>query len=104
VRYCREGGVEVAAIVTPGGGEEPDGLEAELRATLDTGRVAAKAAPDAGAIAVPGRAMALHVVPVLEKEFNKPVLTMLTCDVWETLVHPGVIPPIRGWGTLLATP
>jgi maleate cis-trans isomerase len=76
-----------------------------LQTAVDVGREAGKAAPDADAIFVPGgAAMAVHVIPVLEKEFNKPVFTNRNSEVWQILVHTGIIPPLKGWGTLLATP
>ena len=48
--------------------------------------------------------MSLHVIPTLEEEYGKPVLTNLNAEVWHNLVHPGVIQPVQGWGKLLATP
>jgi len=108
VQYCKDGGIEVKAITTrnqtvalASGMSFDEGLET----ALSVGREAGKSAPDAEAIFAPGgAAMAVHVIPVLEKEFNKPVLTNRSCEVWQNLVHPGVIPPLQGWGRLLAAP
>lgn len=108
VQYLADGGIEVKAISSRAQTVDiahrmtfEDGLDI----ALGVGREAAKAAPDADAILVPGgAAMSLHVVPMLEQEFGKPVLTNLTSEVWQVLVHPGVIPPATGWGKLLASP
>jgi maleate cis-trans isomerase len=78
-------------------------LEDGLNMALEVGREAAKLAPAADAIAVPGgAAMSLHVIPALEEEFNKPAVTNLSAEIWNNLVRPGIIPPIKGWGCLLA--
>ena len=77
-------------------------LEEGLQMALDLGREAAGAAPLADAIIVPGgAAMSLHVIPAVEEEFGKPVLTNLSAEIWNALVRPGVIEPLQGWGTLL---
>jgi maleate cis-trans isomerase len=78
-------------------------LEEGLKTALEVGREAAKVAPEADAIAVPGgAAMSLHVIPALEEEFGKPTFTNLSAEVWNNLVRPGIIPPVTGWGCLLA--
>jgi maleate cis-trans isomerase len=78
-------------------------LEEGLKMALDVGREAAKLKPEADAIAVPGgAAMSLHVIPALEEEFGKPAFTNISVEVWNDLVRPGIIPPVQGWGCLLA--
>lgn len=78
-------------------------FEEGLKTALEVGREAAQLAPEADAIFVPGgAAMSLHVIPALEEEFGKPTLTNLSAEVWNDLVRPRVIPPIKGWGRLLA--
>jgi maleate cis-trans isomerase len=78
-------------------------LEEGLKIALEVGREAAKLAPGADATAVPGgAAMALHVIPALEEEFGKPAFTNMSVEVWNDLVRPGIIPPVQGWGCLLA--
>jgi maleate cis-trans isomerase len=107
VQYCKDGGIEVKSITTrnqtvvaASGMSFDEGLETALA----VGREAAKAGPDADAIFVPGgAAMAIHVIPILEKEAGKPTLTNRSCEVWQLLVHAKVIPPLQGWGKLLAT-
>ncbi len=108
VQYCKDGGIEVKSITTRNqtvSVASGMSFDVGLETALGVGREAGKAGPDAEAIFVPGgAAMAIHVIPILEKEFNKPVLTNRSCEVWQNLVHPGVIPPLKGWGRLLATP
>jgi maleate cis-trans isomerase len=78
-------------------------LEGGLKMALEVGREAAQLAPEADAVAVPGgAAMSLHVIPALEEEFGKPTFTNLSAEVWNNLVKPGIIPPVTGWGCLLA--
>jgi maleate cis-trans isomerase len=78
-------------------------LEEGLNLALDVGQEAANLATNADAIAVPGgAAMALHVIPALEEEFGKPAFTNMSAEVWNDLVRPGIIPPVQGWGCLLA--
>ncbi len=107
-QYLGDGGVDVKAISSRAQTVDiahrmtfEDGLEI----ALGVGREAGRAAPDADAILVPGgAAMSLHVIPLLEQEFGKPVLTNLSSEVWQVLVHTGVIPPVKGWGRLLEQP
>jgi maleate cis-trans isomerase len=78
-------------------------LEQGLEMALDVGREAAKTWPEAEGISVPGgAAMSLHVIPALEEEFGKPAFTNMSAEVWNDLVRPGIIPPVQGWGRLLA--
>jgi maleate cis-trans isomerase len=104
--YLDAGGVEVLATTARGQWAASAfgmSLEEGLRTALEVGREAARLAPAAEAIVVPGgAAMSLHVVPALEEEADKPVLTNLNAEVWNGLVRPGVIPPVQGWGRLLA--
>ncbi|MDO8700679.1 MAG: hypothetical protein Q7J56_03405 [Deltaproteobacteria bacterium] len=106
VKYLADGGIEVVAI-TKRNQWASDAfamtLEQGLDMALDVGREAAKLAPEAQAISVPGgAAMSLHVIPALEAEFGKPAFTNMSVEVWNQLVRPGIIPPVQGWGKLLA--
>lgn len=75
-----------------------------MQLALDVGREAAALAPDADAIVIPGGAtLSLHAIPALEAELNKPVLINLSAEIWHALICPGVIPPVDGWGRLLAS-
>lgn len=49
-----------------------------------------------------GATLSLHAIPALEAETSKPALTNLSAEVWHALIHPGVAPPVHGWGRLLA--
>jgi len=40
-------------------------------------------------------------VPILEEDFNVPVVTNPIAQVWR-LIAAGVAPPVAGWGRLLA--
>lgn len=106
--YLEEGGIKVVGMTRRGQWAAQAfamSFEEGLRAALEVGREAARLAPQADAILVPGgAAMSLHVIPALEEEFGKPVFTNLNAEVWNNLVRPGVIPPVQGWGKLLASP
>ena len=108
VQYLQEGGIQTATITTRSQTVEIAhrmSFQEGLEIALGVGREAARGAPGADAVLVPGgAAMSLHVIPILEKESGKPVMTNLSCEVWQVLVQPGVIPPVQGWGTLLAKP
>ena len=107
IRYLEEGGLEVAGITKRGQlGKEAFAmtLEGGMDLALEVGREAARMCPDAEAILVPGgAAMSLHVIPAIEEEFGKPTFTRTSAEVWRNLVYPGIIPPVRGWGKLLAS-
>jgi maleate cis-trans isomerase len=79
-------------------------LSTGMAAALEVGREAAEIGRDsAEAIFVPGgAALSLHVIPVIEAEAGKPVLTNMNAEVWYGLVRTGVIPPVTGYGALLA--
>lgn len=106
--YLEDAGVEVAGITGRGqwaSTAQRMSLEAGLEMALEVGREAGRRFPQADVIFVPGgAAMALHVIPVLESEFEKPVVTNLSVEVWNGLVRSRVIDPIEGWGQLLRTP
>jgi maleate cis-trans isomerase len=105
-RYLESGGIKVVGITKRNQWAAEAfamSLEEGLKIALDVGREAAKIAPDADAIAVPGgAAMSLHIIPALEEEFGKPAFTNMSVEVWNDLVRPGVIQPVQGWGCLLA--
>jgi arylmalonate decarboxylase len=105
IRYLKDGGIDVVGIQTrPGAGSLSHVVEQGLKLALEVGREAARMAPDAEAILVPGGAtMSLHVIPAIEEEFGKPTFTRTSAEVWRNLVHPGIIPPVIGWGQLLAS-
>jgi maleate cis-trans isomerase len=104
-RYFREGGIQITAITVRGQWPKEAfnmSIEDGIEMSLDVGREAGRKGVDAEAIfVVGGAAISLHAIPVLEAEFAKPVFTNLSADVYTTLVAPGVIAPIEGWGRLL---
>jgi len=106
VGYLADGGIEVVGITKRNQWAAEAfamSFEEGLNTALDVGREAAKLTPEAEAIAVPGgAAMALHVIPALEEEFGKPAFTNMSVEVWNQLVRPGIVPPVQGWGCLLA--
>lgn len=107
VRYLEAGGINVVGTTERNqwaADSAAMSLEEGLAMALDVGREAAQIAPQADGISVPGgAAMSLHVIPALEKQFGKPVFTNMSVEVWNNLVRPGMIPPVRGWGRLLAS-
>jgi arylmalonate decarboxylase len=107
VGYLKDGGIDVVAITKRnqwGTESAAMSLEEGLNMALEVGREAAQSAPEAEAIAVPGgAAMSLHVIPALEEEFGRPAFTNMSAEVWHDLVRPGIVPPVQGWGRLLAT-
>ena len=106
VRYLKEGGIEVVGITKRNQwASDAFGmtLEEGLKTALEVGREAALTWPQAEGISIPGgAAMALHVIPAIEEEFGKPAFTNMSAEVWYELVRPGIIPPVQGWGNLLA--
>jgi maleate cis-trans isomerase len=106
IRYLQDGGIEVAGI-TKRNQSAVDAasmsFEDGLQTALDVGREAARLAPAANAVFVPGAAaMSLHAIPAVEAEFGKPTFTNLSVEIWNNLVRSGIIPPVQGWGRLLA--
>jgi maleate cis-trans isomerase len=107
IQYLEEGGLQVAGITRRDQwGKEAFSmsLEGGMELALEVGREAARMFPGAEAILVPGgAAMSLHVIPIIEGEFGKTVLTRTSAEVWRNLVYPGIIPPVTGWGKLLGS-
>ena len=105
-RYLEAGGIEVVGITKRNQWASDSfamTLEQGLEMALDVGREAARSWPEAEAISVPGgAAMSLHVIQAIEEEFGKPAFTNMSAEVWNDLVRPGIIPPVQGWGKLLA--
>ncbi len=106
IQYLKEGGIQVLGITKRNQWASDSfamSLEEGLAMALEVGREAARTWPEAQAISIPGgAAMALHVIPAIEDEFGKPAFTNMSTEVWNDLVRPGIIPPVQGWGKLLA--
>lgn len=80
-------------------------LEDGLNSLLELGRDTMRAAPGADALFLPGGPWPhIHVVPTLEAETGKPVFVNMMGLIWGSLRKPGIVPPIEGWGQLLASP
>lgn len=78
--------------------------EEGMNLSFELGREAVALSPQADAVFIPGgRFVITHVIAPLEGEFNKPVLTNFNATIWNALRRTGVVPPIQGWGKLLAT-
>jgi arylmalonate decarboxylase len=105
--YLEEGGLQVVSVTTRGQWAKEAHemtLEQGMQTALDVAREAAAIAPDAEAILAPGGAtLTLHVVRAIEEELGKPAITNLTAELWQGLVHTGVIEPLQNWGRLLAS-
>jgi maleate cis-trans isomerase len=74
---------------------------------LELGREVLRAAPDAQALLMPGGLwFAIHAVPVLEAEFDRPVLLNILSTTW-TALHAGgkrmQVRPDARWGKVLAS-
>ncbi len=104
--YIEAGGFKVVGMTTRGQWGVDSALmslEEGMITALEVGREAARLAPEADAIFVPGgAAISLHTIPALEEEFKKPAFNNLNVEVWNNLVRPGVIPAVDSWGKLLA--
>ena len=106
IRYLEEGGLKVLGTTKRNQWASDSfamTLEQGLQMALEVGREAARTWPEAEGISVPGgAAMSLHVIPAIEEEFGKPAFTNMSAEVWNDLIRPGIIPPVQGWGKLLA--
>jgi arylmalonate decarboxylase len=106
IRYLAEAGIKVVGITKRNQWASDSfamTLEQGLDMALEVGREAAKTWPEAEGVSIPGgAAMALHVIPAIEEEFGKPAFTNMSAEIWNDLVRPGIIPPVQGWGCLLA--
>lgn len=79
------------------------GLKEGMELIVELGRATLRAAPAAEALIMPGGTWpTIHAAEVLEREFGKPVIANYTALVWSALRAPGIVPPITGWGRLLA--
>jgi maleate cis-trans isomerase len=105
-RYLVAGGIDVVGMTKRNQWASDSfamALEQGLEMALEVGREAARRWPEAEAISVPGgAAMSLHVIPAIEEEYGKPAFTNMSAEVWNDLVRPAIIPPVQGWGRLLA--
>jgi maleate isomerase len=107
VAYFEDAGIRVPSITRRGQWAKDSAgqsIEAGVRLAAELGREAMRRAPDADALLLPGgNWRALAVVPLLEEDFGKPVITNATARAWR-LMHEGIAPPKQGWGRLMEHP
>jgi arylmalonate decarboxylase len=105
VAYLTQAGIEVLTITSVGQWAKQAfsmSIEEGVRLAFQLGREAMRRAPAAQALLLAGGAWrSLAAVPILEEDFNVPVVTNPIAQVWR-LITAGVAPPVMGWGRLLA--
>ena len=88
-RYLGEAGIEVIACQSRARSLEQNkysSAAADHELALELGRAVLTQAPDAQALLMPGGLwFAIHAVPMLEREFGKPVLLNITSTTWAAL-------------------
>ncbi len=105
VAYLAHAGIEVMTITSVGQWAKQAfsmSIEEGVKLAFQLGREAMRKAPDAQALLLAGGAWrSLAAVPILEEDFNVPVVTNPIAQAWR-LMAAGVAPPVKGWGRLLA--
>ena len=105
--YLHDGGIEVVDLFGRGywsADMRQFSYEERLRLEMDVAREAAEKSPTSDGLLLPGGVIAEHCIVPVEQEFGKTVFTNWNTEIWSTLVHPGTIAPLQGWGRLLASP
>ena len=101
-RYLADAGIQVRFQMVRE--DRATTLAEGLQSLVELGRDTLRAAPEADALFLPGGSWPhIHVVPILEAEFGKPVFVNMVGLIWGSLRKPGIVPPIEGWGRLLAS-
>ena len=107
VDYFGHAGIKVLAITSEGQWAREAfamSIEKGIVLAFRLGREAMRKAPNAGALVLPGGTWrSLAAVPILEDDFNVPVITNRTAIAWR-IIKQGYAPPVEGWGRLLANP
>jgi arylmalonate decarboxylase len=103
--YFRHAGIDFVTITGVGQWAQQAfsmSIDEGVRLSFQLGREAMRKAPDADALLLAGGAWrSLAAVPVLEEDYNVPVVTNPVAEVWR-FIDMGVAPPVKGWGRLLA--
>ncbi len=103
--YLSSANIEVLTVTTAGQWAKQAfsmSIEEGVKLAFQLGRQAMRQAPGAEALLLAGGAWrSLAAVPILEEDFNVPVLTNPIAQVWR-LIDAGIAPPVQGWGRLLA--
>jgi maleate cis-trans isomerase len=105
--YLADGGIEIVDLFGRGywsADMRRFSWEERLDLELEVGREAAEKSPTSEGVLLPGGVIAEHTIVPIEEQYGKTVFTNYNTEVWNSLVRPGVIPPIQGWGKLLASP
>jgi len=105
VAYLESAGIAVLTITSAGQWAKQAfsmSIEEGVKLAFQLGREAMRRAPAAQALLLAGGAWrSLAAVPILEEDFNVPVITNPIAQAWR-LIAAGVAPPVPGWGRLLA--
>jgi maleate cis-trans isomerase len=109
-RYLADAGIEVVASVSRPRTLDQNkhaGADDDHRLALELGRQALREAPQAQALLMPGGLWyAIHAVPLLEAEFDRPVLLNILSTTWAALHAAGNRVrqrPDPRWGRLFAS-
>lgn len=105
--YFVHAGITVDAITSEGQWARDSfamSIEKGIVLAFRLGREAMRKAPEARALLLPGGTWrSLAAVPILEEDFDVPVITNGTATAWR-LLSQGIAPPVQGWGRLLEHP
>lgn len=103
--YLKEAGFEVLAVTSAGQWAKQAfsmSIEEGVKLAFQLGREAMRKAPAAQGLLLAGGAWrSLAAVPILEEDYQVPVVTNPIAQVWR-LIAAGIAPPVVGWGRLLA--
>ncbi|HEX6066501.1 MAG TPA: hypothetical protein VFZ04_19845 [Longimicrobiales bacterium] len=104
VAYLNQADIKVLAVTSAGQWAKQSfsmSIEEGVKLAFQLGREAMRRAPEAQALLLPGGAWrSLAVVPILEEDYNLPVVTNRLAQTWR-LIAAGIAPPVAGWGRLL---
>lgn len=105
--YLATAGIQVVSQTTREQGREQRRAMSEVEGmnlALMLAREAVSMAPQADGVFIPGgHQITTHAIVPLERELGKPIFTTFNSMVWNAIRKTGVVPPIQGWGRLLAS-